>query len=533
MSFFDVAPMFAADYYKIGHAVKMQPNDAQMVYSTWTARNNKYHPDCLKTVVFGHQYTIQKLLSYWKTEFFDKPIEDLKAEWERVIGNTFHKDYSDFSKFEDLHALGYLPISIMGVPEGTLLPIGIPDHVIFSTNDSFAWLPQFIEDQWSANNWMPSTSATTAFYRREILKPFVESTCDSMDTLPHMCGDFSLRGHTSLEAGYISGAAHALSFDRTATIGSNILLEKYYGADLENNPPMMGTPSLEHSVVEQGVAWMKHKIQTGELNDVEKELLGKVIYENWEINLLAEMLFIHHLLTEVQPTGVMTYVSDTYDYWGVVTKILPVLKDVILNRKGCFSVRPDSGDPIKIICGDPNAEPGTPEFRGTINILMDIFGNDFNKKGFKVLPPQIRMIYGDAITTNITKKVCEHFIYNKISLENICFGIGAFTYQYVTRDTRGYAIKATDCVINDEEIQIYKMPKTDSGKKSPRGCIAVIKSDDSYELVQNLTLSEALNYPNNVMVYKVVNGSYAIDSIETIYQIRDRLKAEEEKEDTF
>lgn len=257
MSFFDVAPMFAADYYKIGHAVKMQPADAKMVYSTWTARSNKYHKDCAKTMVFGHQYTIQRLLNYWQAEFFNQPIDLLESEWNRVIKDTFHPGYADFSKFRKLYELGYLPISIMGVPEGTLLPIGIPDHVIFSTDPEFAWLPQFIEDQWSANNWLPSTSATTAFYRRKLIEPYVKMTCDDMSALPHMCGDFSLRGHTSLEAGYISGAAHALSFDRTATIGSNLLLEKYYGADLENNPPLMGTPSLEHSVVEQGVAWKR------------------------------------------------------------------------------------------------------------------------------------------------------------------------------------------------------------------------------------------------------------------------------------
>ena len=146
MSFFDVAPMFAADYYKIGHAVKMQPADAKMVYSTWTARSNKYHKDCAKTMVFGHQYTIQRLLNYWQAEFFNQPIDLLESEWNRVIKDTFHPGYADFSKFRKLYELGYLPISIMGVPEGTLLPIGIPDHVIFSTDPEFAWLPQFNDD---------------------------------------------------------------------------------------------------------------------------------------------------------------------------------------------------------------------------------------------------------------------------------------------------------------------------------------------------------------------------------------------------
>lgn len=102
MSFFDVAPMFAADYYKIGHAVKMQPADAKMVYSTWTARSNKYHKDCAKTMVFGHQYTIQRLLNYWQAEFFNQPIDLLESEWNRVIKDTFHPGCSTWQSCKHL-----------------------------------------------------------------------------------------------------------------------------------------------------------------------------------------------------------------------------------------------------------------------------------------------------------------------------------------------------------------------------------------------------------------------------------------------
>lgn len=529
MSFFDVAPMFAADYYKIGHAVKMQPADAKMVYSTWTARSNKYHKDCAKTMVFGHQYTIQRLLNYWQAEFFNQPIDLLESEWNRVIKDTFHPGYADFSKFRKLYELGYLPISIMGVPEGTLLPIGIPDHVIFSTDPEFAWLPQFIEDQWSANNWLPSTSATTAFYRRKLIEPYVKMTCDDMSALPHMCGDFSLRGHTSLEAGYISGAAHALSFDRTATIGSNLLLEKYYGADLENNPPLMGTPSLEHSVVEQGVAWKRAQMFNGELEAEEQALLNTCLSENWEVNLIAEMLFLRHLLINIQPTGTMTYVADTYDYWGVVSKIVPALRDIIEQRNGCLSIRPDSGDPVKIICGDTSfaVDPDSPEGKGTLVSLFDTFGGNLNRKGYFELPSCIRVIYGDAITPEITEKICNWCVNNSISVSNICFGIGAYTYQYVTRDTRGYAIKATDCILGEDEIQIYKMPKTDPGKKSPRGCVAVVKdSEGQYRLVENLTLKEAIEYKDNVMKFKVKDGVFVRENEEDFYTIKNRLMGE-------
>lgn len=519
--------MFAADYYKIGHATRMQPEGASWVYSTWTARSNKHHPGCDKTVVFGYQYTMKKLVELWYKEFFSQPIDELEHEWANVIGNTFNATYADFSKFRKLHELGHLPLRILGVPEGTLLPIGIPDHVIMNTDPDFAWLPQFIEDQWSAMNWLPSTSATTAFYRRQLLKPYVEITHGKGDNaLDHMCGDFSLRGHTSLEAGYISGAAHALSFDRTATIGSNLLLEKYYGADLINDPPMMGTPSLEHSVVEQGVARQKLRIVGGELTEDEQYYVYKAMMDNWDINLIAEMLFLYHLLTKVQPKGIMTYVSDTYDYWGVVSKVVPLLKEVILNRDGCLSIRPDSGNPVKIICGDPEAEPGTPEFDGTIRILAETFGTNRNEQGFRKLNSHIAMIYGDAITPEITKKVGDWCIHNEYDITNICFGIGAYTYQYVTRDTRGYAIKATACRIDGREMPIYKMPKTDPGKKSPRGCVSIHYKNGEYTLIDGLSYEESVEDIDNIMLVKFEDGVFF--NCEDFGAIKTRLRDEEE-----
>lgn len=534
MSFF-LNPAMACDYYKVGHPF-MQPPGMETVYATWTARSNKYHKDCPKTVVFGHQYTIEEwFIDFFNEHFFNIPLVALEGEFKEMMASSFNPRYADFSKFTQLHALGYLPIAVYGVPEGTLLPVGVPDHVIFNTDKNFAWLPQYLEDVWSANNWLPSTSATTAYYRRKIIKPYADMTSDVPNLAMHMCGDFSLRGHTHLYAGAISGAAHLVAFDRTATVGANALLRDYYDADLFEQVPGMGTPSLEHSVVEQGIAWFKNRITSGDVPDYMQPYLQKATMEgNWEINLLAEMCFILYLITEIQPAGMMTYVSDTYDYWGVVSRILPVIKDAIMKRDGCFSVRPDSGVPTHIICGDPELRKhardeirNSPEAKGTLRMLMEIFGTSINSKGYAVLPKQIRMIYGDAITPEITKSVCAWCAENKVSIENLAFGIGAFTYQYVTRDTRGYAIKATDCIHAEfGELPIYKQPKTDPGKKSPRGCVAVVKDgENGYTMVDGLTLEESLNYPGNIMVKKFYNGETF--NRETLNTIRARLNNEE------
>ena len=329
---------------------------------------------------------------------------------------------------------------------------------------------------------------------------------------------------TSEDAAYISTCGHLLSFDRTATVEGNGYLEQYYGAELvPGKTPGLGVPSLEHSVVCQNVAYYKEMLATGQIPDYMKPYVKTAINQNWETNLVAEMCFILRLLIEVQPKGVLTYVSDTYDYWGVVSKILPVIKDVIANRDGCFSIRPDSGNPVDIICGNPNAHKGSPKYKGTLVCLKEIFGGAPNSKGCWELPKYIRMIYGDAITASITMAVGEWCKRNKFSISNIAFGIGAYTYQYVTRDTRGYAIKATDAIFEDlGELPLYKQPKTDPGKKSPRGAVAVIiNGSGEYEMIDGLTIDEAINYPGNQYVLKFMNSE--MKNFETIYQIRDRL----------
>lgn len=518
-------PCLMVDAYKLGHYFQM-PFGVNTIYSTWTARSDKHCIDGNgKTVVFGHQGFIKEyLVEFFNKNFFEANIDEIERDFVRKVGVMFHPSYTDFSRFRKLHELGYLPIIVMGVPEGTVLPIGIPDHVIYNTHTDFAWLPQYLEDIWSCHNWMPSTSATTAYHRRKLIEPYAAKMCENpSEVVRHICGDFSMRGMTGEDAAYVSTAGHLLSFDRTATLEGNAYLEQYYGAQMtDDQVPGKGVPSLEHSVVCQNVAYYKEALAGGYIPEFMKPYVRNALNQNWEANLVAEMCFILHLLVEVQPKGMLTYVSDTYDYWGVVSKILPTIKDVILDRVGCFSIRPDSGDPVKIICGDPRADKGDPAKFGTLMMLRSIFGGTRNKKGYFVLNPHIRMIYGDAITAAITESVCTWCLDNEMSIENIAFGIGAYTYQYVTRDTHGYAIKATDAIISGVELPLYKAPKTDPGKKSPKGCVAVFQDDRGcIQMVDRLTLSEALDYPNSIYVKKFVNGEVAND--ETIYEIRDRL----------
>ena len=139
-------------------------------------------------------------------------------------------------------------------------------------------------------------------------------------------------------------------------------------------------------------------------------------------------------------------------------------------------IRPDSGDPVKIICGDDFAESGSLEYKGAVQCLWETFGGTFTSKGYKLLDEHIGLIYGDSITIERCRTICQKLEQKGFASTNVVFGIGSYTYQYVTRDTFGFAMKATYGEVNGIGRAIFKNPKTDDGtKKSAKGLIALSK----------------------------------------------------------
>lgn len=244
---------------------------------------------------------------------------------------------------------------------------------------------------------------------------------------------------------------------------------------------------------------------------------------------IGEFLYFKRLITEVYPNGFVSIVSDTWDFWKVMTEYLPKLKDTILARDGRVVIRPDSGDPVDIICGIDDEEvlmidneyyhiPGIKhessytrfdwvcqikenkekyakckvtetQMEGAYELLWDIFGGTINEKGYKVLNPHIGMIYGDSITLERQKEIYKRLEDKDFAATNLVLGIGSFTYQYKSRDSLGFAMKATWCQVNGEGKEIFKDPKTDSGtKKSLKGLISVEEmSDGTYKAIDQVT----------------------------------------------
>lgn len=478
-------PLLLTDFYKTIHHMCYAEGLTKLV-SYWTPRmSRKENID--KVVMFGLQPFIKKyLIEYFNENFFKKDKEEIISEYKRIISITMGDIAADASHIEELHDLGYLPIEIKAVAEGERVNIKTPMIEITNTDDRFPWLVNYLETLMSCHIWQPMTSASIAYRYREIIDKYFELTVENGEP-KKACGDFSMRGFSSLESAEASAAGHLLSFTGTATIPAIVYLEKYYNCNIEKEEVAFGTPSTEHSVMCS---------------------YGRDEYSAYK-----------RLINEVFPSGVLSIVSDTYDYWNLITTILPTLKEDILNREGKVVIRGDSGDPVKIICGDDTADKNSPEYKGTVELLWDIFGGTINSKGYKVLDSHIGTIYGDSITVERCEEICKRLMAKGFAVNNCVFGIGSYTYQYNTRDTFGFALKATHAVINGEEKFIFKDPKTDTGnfKKSQKGMCYVYRNGEDILYKDQLTIEEQSKCKDNLLTTVFKDGTliknYKLDEI--------------------
>jgi nicotinamide phosphoribosyltransferase len=443
-------PMLLIDGYKLDHR-RQYPDHTRRVYSNWTPRSSRI-ADQKEVVFFGLQYFLQKyLVDDMKQNFFNRPVDDVCREYQQLCDSYLGPNDIGTDHIRALHNLGYIPLEFKALPEGTLCPLGVPMLTVENTHDDFAWLVNYFETIMSSILWLPCTSATNAYRLRKLLNQHADTTSGSHDFVQWQGHDFSMRGMSGLEASVMSGAGHLLSFTGSDSIPSIEFIKNYYGAP-EGTLIAGSVPATEHSVMCAG----------GELS--ERETFERLL--------------------QLYPKGIVSVVSDTWNLWDVITKILPEIKDRILARDGKLVIRPDSGNPADIICGDPTASNEAAR-KGVIELLWEVFGGTVNAKGFKELDPHIGCIYGDAITYERANEICQRLAAKGFASTNMVYGIGSFTYQYVTRDVYGFAMKATWANINGEGRPLFKKPVTDSGTKfSARGRLNVVRDTNGQLTVE-------------------------------------------------
>jgi len=393
-------PLLLVDYYKTEHH-RMLPEGTTMIYSNFTPRKSRI-PGVDKVVFFGLQhFCLKYLIEEFNNHFFGgKSKKFVIDEYKKHIG-------VDTKHIEALYDLGYLPIEIKAVPEGTLVPIGVPCFTIKNTHPDFAWLTNYLETLISAMMWQPITSATIAYEYKKLLTKYALETTGDSSFVQWQGHDFSMRGMSSVESAILSGMGHLTSFTGTDTIPAIYQLESSYNAS-----GLIGAsvPATEHSVMCMGT-------------------------KESEVETFKRLLSLY-------PTGILSVVSDTWDLWKVLTKYLPAIKQEILARDGKLVIRPDSGDPVKILTGwtDDEVYDESGHYKlgditvtshskkGVIELLWDIFGGTYvtgnDGKQYKQLDSHIGAIYGDSITLDRAKQICERLKAKGFASTNVVLGIG-------------------------------------------------------------------------------------------------------------
>lgn len=498
---FKINPLLCTDGYKLSHHL-MYPENTKLVFSNFTPRNTKYMPKQAKEiVVFGIQYTVKYIDDLFKENFFKRDKKEVCDELQSYLNSYLGTNYN-ISHFEALYDLGYLPIEIKALKEGTIIEEKIPILTIHNTLPEFYWVTNFLETLISTTLWKPLHSASMSYAYNKIVKKYaLETDGDNLGALDFQCHDFSMRGMQSLESSVSSALGFMIGSKGSDTLPVLQAAKYYYNED----NVAFSVPASEHAVM---------------------TAYGK---EN-EIDSFSRIL-------DLFPTGIVSMVSDQFDLWKVLTEYLPQLKNKIMSRNGKAVFRPDSGNPVDIICGthklalnkeeffngkDDEYYQTLPKEKGIIQLLWDVFGGIINEQGYKVLDSHVGCIYGDSITLDRAEEILEKLKAKGFASTNIVFGVGSYSMGYATRDNQGCAVKATYVEVNGEGREIFKDPITDDGtKKSAKGLLTVVNQNNKLILKDSCSWEEIYSDKNQLKtVY--LNGKVLTNV--TLTEIRQNIK---------
>ena len=385
-------------------------------------------------------------------------------------GLTFNR--AGWERLVDKHG-GYLPLRIEAVPEGSVVPVSNVVCQVINTDPEFYWLPSYIETALLRAIWYPSTVASVSHYCKGIIRQALEKSADNSDSLTFRLHDFGARGASSQESVALGSLAHLVNFAGTDSMTALVAASRWYRMD--KDMPAFSIPAAEHSTM---TAWGRD----------------------------GETAAFANMLTQFGGAGKsVSVVSDSYDLWNAIDNIWGVcLKDEVQNMGGTLVIRPDSGEPAKVV-------------REALERLAVKFGTTINSKGYKVLPDYVRIIQGDGISPNTLGSIIDVVLKAGFSADNITFGMGGGLLQQVNRDTMSWAMKASAICIDGIWKDIYKDPVTSRSKRSKKGRLALINQTQGQPKTIKL---DDLSTADNLLRDVYVNGELLID--DSLTTIRER-----------
>lgn len=425
-----------SDSYKASHFVQYPPQ-SEIVSSYVEARGGQFK----QILYFGLQAFLKAYLMQPVThaqieeaaEIFTAHGEPFnRAGWE-IIVNEYQ---------------GLMPVEICALPEGSIVPTGTALVQIQNTDSRLCWLPSYLETMLLRAIWYPTTVATISWQAKQIIRQYLETTCDQpTEQLPFKLHDFGARGTSSQETAALGGMAHLVNFMGTDTIAALLAARRYYKAEM----PAYSIPAAEHSTI---TSW------------------GREQESDAYANMLKQF---------AKPDKILAVVSDSYDIYHAVSEIWgKQLKEQVEQSGATLVIRPDSGQPEIVVVE-------------VLKRLEQAFGSHVNHKGYRVLNNCVRVIQGDGVNLDSLAVILEQVKQQGFSTENLAFGMGAGLLQKVNRDTLSFAMKTSAIRIAGEWRDVYKQPITDLGKSSKRGRLAVVKNNQGWQTLREDQLGAQQN----------------------------------------
>lgn len=450
------------DSYKTSHWVQYPPQTEYI--SSYIEPRGGIFPE---TVFFGLQAFIKEYLS--------TPVSQADVDEAEVMlaahGVPFNR--AGWQYIVDQHK-GYLPLQIDAVAEGSVIENKNVLVQVVNTDPQCYWLVSYLETALLRAVWYPSTVASLSYACKKIIRSGLEKSADSLAGLPFKLHDFGSRGASSLETAALGGLAHIVNFAGTDTLSSLVAASRWYGMTRADQIAAFSIPAAEHSTI---TSWGRD----GEVDAYR--------------NMLKQF---------GGPGKIVAVVSDSYDLWQAIDKLWgDVLKQDVQNAGGTLVIRPDSGDPVKVV-------------REALIRLSERFGYSINQKGYKVLPDCVRLIQGDGINPVSLQHILDAIMQAGFSADNLAFGMGGGLLQQVDRDTLGWAMKASAAQVAGEWRDVYKDPITSKAKRSKRGRLALVKTAEGTETIR----LEELNGRENLLQPVFRNGKLLRE--DTLSTVRER-----------
>ena len=482
------------DGYKLGH-LDQYVKGTKYVSSNMTPRDDRLARVIRESFdgkmdYFGIQMLVIKLVSAWNESFFNRSKDSVMKAFKRRVKNYLGTPYGDnqIEAMGKLHDLGYLPLHIKTLPEGSRVNMKVPEFTVVNTHEDFQWLTNYCETYLSTNIWHTCNAASLSRQYASTSKKWgaITEAPDMWYGIANHC--FAGRGHRGDEDGMQSGMGHLCYSVGSDTLWAIDGIEYYYGGDSDKELIACSVNAFEHATACQRIAYYR-------------DILGFDSHP-----LAAETESIRDICENLYPKGIISYVSDSEDYYGVISKVALELKDVILGREVdemglCkFVFRPDSSPktPFEVIMGDKDAPINSPEHLGTLEVLWDIFGGTTkvaaNGKTYRMLNDKVGIIYGECITLELQDRVYAAMEAAGWCVSSVLFGTGSWGYlEGSSRDSFGKAIKGCHTKVDLGEAELthlsmQKNPKTASAfKKSAKGLLRVEEINSNFVLFDEQT----------------------------------------------